>query len=80
MCGVPRRDTIGKNKLEGYQVTQASKKITDKRLKWYGHLMRMNERRAHSEKNARFGHTRENKTMAAKHKVERYTCKRGEGL
>ena len=46
-------------------MVQASKKITEKRLKWYGHVIRMKE-----EKNVRCGHTKEKKKRAAKPKVE----------
>ena len=50
-------------------MVQASKKITEKRLKWYGHVRRMKEEK-NSEKNARSGHTREKKKRAAKPKME----------
>ena len=56
MCGVTRRDKIRNEHIKGTtRVVQASKKITEKRLKWYG---------AHSEKNARCGNTREKKKRA----------------
>ena len=39
-----RRDTIRNEHIRGTtRVVQASKKITGKRLKWYGHVRRMNE-------------------------------------
>ncbi len=42
MCGVPRRDTIRNEHIRrATRVVQASKKITEKRLKWYGHVRRM---------------------------------------
>ena len=54
------------NTLEGPQEWCASvKKITEKRLKWYGHVRRT------KEKNARCGYTREKKKRAAKPKMER---------
>ena len=69
MCGVTRRDNIRNEHIRGKtRVVQASKKITEKRLKWYG---QENERGAHSEKNARCRHTREKKKRAAKPKMER---------
>ena len=44
MCGVTRRDTIRNEHIRGTtRVVQASKKITEKRLKWYGHVRRMKE-------------------------------------
>ena len=44
MCRVTRRDTIRNEHIRGTtRVVQASKKITEKRLKWYGHVRRMKE-------------------------------------
>ena len=44
MCGVTRRDKIRNEHIRGTtRVVQASKKITEKRLKWYGHARRMKE-------------------------------------
>ena len=44
MCGVTRRDKIRNEHIRGTtRVGQASKKITEKRLKWYGHVRRMKE-------------------------------------
>ena len=44
MCGVTRRDKIRNEHFRGTaRVVQASKKITEKRLKWYGHVRRMKE-------------------------------------
>ena len=44
MCGVTRRDKIRNEHIRGTtRVVQASKKITEKRLKWYGHVRRMKE-------------------------------------
>ncbi len=44
MCGVTRRDKIRNEHIRGTtRVLQASKKITEKRLKWYGHVRRMKE-------------------------------------
>ena len=54
-----RRDKIRNEHIRGTtRVVQVSKKITEKRLKWYG-TYQANERGAHSEKNARCRHTRE---------------------
>ena len=44
MCGVTRREKIRNEHIRGTtRVVQASKKITEKRLKWYGHVRRMKE-------------------------------------
>ena len=44
MCGVTRRDKIRNEHIRGTTgVVQASKKITEKRLKWYGHVRRMKD-------------------------------------
>ena len=44
MCGVTRRGTIRNECIRGTtRVVQASKKTTEKKLKWYGRVMRMKE-------------------------------------
>ena len=44
MCGVTRRDNILNEHIRGTtRVVQASKKITEKRLMWYGHVRGMKE-------------------------------------
>ena len=44
VCGVTMRDKIRNEHIRGTtRVVQASKKITEKRLKWYGHVGRMKE-------------------------------------
>ena len=44
MCGVTRRDKVRNEQIRVTTiVVQASKKITEKRLKWYGHMSRMKE-------------------------------------
>ena len=44
MCEVTRRDNIRNEHFRGTtRVVQASKKITEIRLKWYGHVRRMKE-------------------------------------
>ena len=44
LCGVTRWDKIRNEHIRGTaRVVQASKKITEKRLKWYGHVRRMKE-------------------------------------
>ena len=40
MCGVTRKYTIRNEHIRGTRVAQASKKITERRLNWYGHVMR----------------------------------------
>ena len=41
MCGVTRKDKIRNEHIRGTtRVAQASKKITERRLNWYGHVMR----------------------------------------
>ena len=43
MCGVIRKDKIRNEHIRGTTgVAQASKKITERRLNWYGHVMRRN--------------------------------------
>ena len=40
MCGVTRKDKIRNEHIRGTtRVAQASKKITERRLNWYGHVM-----------------------------------------
>ena len=44
ICGVTTRDKIRNDHIRGTtRVVQASKKITEKRLKWYGHVSRMKD-------------------------------------
>ena len=44
MCGVTRKDKIRNEHIRGTtKVVQASRMITERRLKWYGHVMRMEE-------------------------------------
>ena len=44
MCGVTRKDKIRNEHIRGTtKVAQASRKIMERRLKWYGHVMRMEE-------------------------------------
>ena len=44
MCGVTRRDKVRYEHIRGTtRVVQASKKITEKLLKWYGDVRRMKE-------------------------------------
>ena len=41
MCGVTRKDNIRNEHIRGTtRVAQASKKVTERRLNWYGHVMR----------------------------------------
>ena len=74
MCGVTRMEWyhIQNEHIRGTtRVVQASKKITEQRLKWYGHVRRMKGSSAHSEKNARCGHTSLKKEMVVKPRMER---------
>ena len=69
MCGVTRRDDIQIEHISGTTiVTQTFKKITEKTTRVQ--LCGEDERRAHREKNARCGNTREQNKMAAKPNVE----------
>ena len=43
MCGVTRRDKIRNEHIRLTRVVQASMQITEKLLKWYGHVRRMKE-------------------------------------
>ena len=44
MCGVTRKDKIRNEHIRGTtKVVQASRRITERRLKWFGHVMRMEE-------------------------------------
>ena len=44
MCGVTRRDKIQNEHIRGTtRVVQASRKTTEKRMKWCGHVRRMKE-------------------------------------
>ena len=44
MCGVTRKYEIRNEHIRGTtKVVQASRKITERRLKWYGHVIRMDE-------------------------------------
>ena len=44
MCGVAKKDKIRDEHIRGAtSVARASKKITEKRLKWYDHVRRMND-------------------------------------
>ncbi len=40
MCGVTRKDKIRNEHIQITRVAQASKKTTERRLNWYGHVMR----------------------------------------
>ena len=44
MCGVTRRDRIRNDLIRGTtKVTEVSKKLQERRLQWYGHVMRKDE-------------------------------------
>ena len=44
MCEVTRKDKIRNEHIRGTtEVVQASRKLAERRLKWYGHVMRMEE-------------------------------------
>ena len=73
MCGVTRRDKIRNEHIRGTtRVVQHSKKITEKRLKWYGHVRRMKEEHTVRRMlDVDIGPTREKKKRGAKPKMER---------
>ena len=51
MCGVTTRDNIRNQHIRGTtRMVQASKKITEKRLKWHGHVRRMKQEQKKREK------------------------------
>ena len=71
MCGVTRKYTIRNEHIRGTtRVAQASKKITERRLIWYGHVMRRDGE--HILKESDEGrYTREKKERTAENKMER---------
>ncbi len=76
MCGVTRRDKIRNEHIRGTtRVVEASQKITEKRLKWYGHVRRMKEELIVRRMLDVHRHNREKKKRAAKPKMED-ACKR----
>ena len=65
MCGVTKLDNIRNERKRGTtKVGEVTKKVQERRLKWYGHVMRREEhyvgRRAVETKNT--GETEERKT------------------
>ena len=67
MCGVTRRSKIRNEHIKGTKgVAQGSKKITEKRLKLYGHVMRMKEEHIHVYYIVRRVRTYQGKEGAAK--------------
>ena len=69
MCGVTRKDKIRNEHIRGMtKVVQASRKITERRLKWYGHVMRMEE--DHVVRRAGESDTGEKEEREPKDKVE----------
>ena len=71
MCGVTRRDKIRNEHIRGTtRVALASKKITERRLNWYG--ARDEERwRTHTEESVEGGYTREKEERTTENKMER---------
>ena len=44
MCGVTRLDKIGNEKIRGStKVGETSKKVQERRMRWYGHVTRRDE-------------------------------------
>ena len=44
MCGVTRLDKIRNEKIRGTtEVREISKKVQERRMRWYGHVMRSDE-------------------------------------
>ena len=78
MCGVTRKDKIRNEHIRGTtRVGQASKKITERRLNWYGHVMR--ERwRTHTEESVEGGYTMEKEERTTENKMERHVSTRFE--
>ena len=75
MCGVTRKYKNRNEHIRGTtKVVQASRKITERRLKWYGHVMRMEEdhvvRRAGVEESDDESDTGEKEERETKDKVE----------
>ena len=73
MCGMTMRDKIRNEHIRGTKrLVQASKKITEKRLKWYGHVRRLKEEHiVRRMLDVHIGPTREKKKRAEKPKMER---------
>ena len=79
MCGVTRKDKIRNEHIRGTtRVAQASKKITERRLNWYGHVMRRSIWRTHSEESVESGYTREKEERMTENKMERHVSTRSE--
>ena len=77
MCGVTRKDKIRNEHIRGTtRVAQASKKITERRLNWYGHVMR--RWRTRTEKSVEGGYTREKEETTTENKMERRVSTRFE--
>ena len=73
MCGVTRKDKIRNEHIRGTtRVAQASKKITERRLNWYGHAMRRDGESVEGR------YTREKEERTTENKMERRVSTRFE--
>ena len=73
MCGVTRKDKIRNEHIRGTtRVAQASKKITERRLNWYGHVMRRDGESVEGR------YTREKEERTTENKMERRVSTRFE--
>ena len=71
MWVVTRKDKIRNEHIRGTtKVVQASRKITERRLKWYGHVMRMDKDHVVSEESDDESDTGEKEERETKDKVE----------
>ena len=80
MCGVTRKDKIRNEHIRGTtRVAQASKKITERRLNWYEHVMRRDgEHILRKVLRADFRYTREKEERTTENKMERRVSTRFE--
>ena len=81
MCGVTRKDKIRNEHIRGTtRMAQASKKITMRRLNWYGHVMRRDGEHIYTEESVEGGYTRQfqKEERTTENKMERRVSTRFE--